>query len=153
MQASETEQPIGAGGPASTGGPSGPRAGFWKRFAASFTDGIVLLIPILILDIALKGVGGGALSLVLVFAYFTYFEGGPRGQTPGKQLLGIRVVSFDTGGPIGYGRGFIRMVGRYLSAVVIYIGYLWMLWDPEKQCWHDKLASDVVVPISAYPVP
>jgi uncharacterized RDD family membrane protein YckC len=152
MQGSETGQPINSGSAASTGGPSGPRVGFWKRFAASFTDGIVLLIPIVILDIALKG-AGEALSLVLVFAYFTYFEGGPRGQTPGKQLLGIRVVSFDTGGPIGYGRAFIRMIGRYLSAVVVYIGYLWMLWDPEKQCWHDKLASDVVVPVSAYPVP
>ena len=151
MQAFETEQPTSTAGTAPTGGPSGPRAGFWRRFAAAFTDGIVLLIPIVILDIVLKGVGE-ALSLVLVFAYFTYFEGGPRGQTPGKQALGIRVVSFDTGGPIGYGRGFIRMIGRYLSALVLYLGYFWMLWDREKQCWHDKLASDVVVPISAYPV-
>lgn len=151
MQAFETEQPTSVAGTVRTGGPSGPRAGFWRRFAASFTDGIVLLIPIVILDITLKGVGE-ALSLVLVFAYFTYFEGGPRGQTPGKQALGIRVVSFDTGGPIGYGRGFIRMIGRYLSALVLYLGYFWMLWDSEKQCWHDKLASDVVVPISAYPV-
>ncbi len=44
------------------------------------------------------------------------------------------------------------MIGRYLSALVLYLGYFWMLWDHEKQCWHDKLASDVVVPISAYPV-
>lgn len=153
MQAFETEQPTSASavGTARTSGPSGPRAGFWRRFAAAFTDWIVLLIPIVILDIALKGVGE-TLSLVVVFAYFTYFEGGPRGQTPGKQALGIRVVSFDTGGPIGYGRGFIRMIGRYLSALVFYLGYFWMLWDHEKQCWHDKLASDVVVPISAYPV-
>jgi uncharacterized RDD family membrane protein YckC len=151
MQAFETEQLTSAASTVRTNGPSGPRAGFWRRFAASFTDGIVLLIPILILDIVLKGVGE-ALSLVLVFAYFTYFEGGPRGQTPGKQAFGIRVVSFDTGGPIGYGRGFIRMIGRYLSALVFYLGYFWMLWDREKQCWHDKLASDVVVPISAYPV-
>ena len=153
MQAIETEQPTStsAAGTVRTSGPSGPRAGFWRRFAAAFTDWIVLLIPIVILDIALKGIGE-ALSLVVVFAYFTYFEGGPRGQTPGKQALGIRVVSFDTGGPIGYGRGFIRMIGRYLSALVLYLGYFWMLWDHEKQCWHDKLASDVVVPISAYPV-
>jgi hypothetical protein len=50
---------------------------------AAFTDWIVLLIPIAILDIALKGIGE-ALWLVVVFAYFTYFEGGPRGQTPLK---------------------------------------------------------------------
>jgi uncharacterized RDD family membrane protein YckC len=151
MQAFETDQLTSTASTASAKGPSGPRAGFWRRLAASFADWIVLLIPIAVLDITLKG-AGEALSLVLVFAYFTYFEGGPRGQTPGKQALGIRVVSFDTGGPIGYGRGFIRMIGRYLSALVLYLGYFWMLWDGEKQCWHDKLASDVVVPIAAYPV-
>jgi len=35
---------------------------------------------------------------------------------------------------------------------VIFLGFFWMLWDKEKQCWHDKLASDVVVPVSAYPL-
>ena len=32
------------------------------------------------------------------------------------------------------------------------LGYFWMLWDREKQTWHDKFANDVVVPTSAYPV-
>jgi uncharacterized RDD family membrane protein YckC len=32
------------------------------------------------------------------------------------------------------------------------IGYLWMLYDPEKQTWHDKVAGTFVVPTSAYPV-
>jgi len=39
-----------------------------------------------------------------------------------------------------------------VSWVVFLLGYLWMLWDSEKQCWHDKFAGDVVVPVSAYPV-
>jgi uncharacterized RDD family membrane protein YckC len=152
MQAAETEQTGGIGGAGATGGASGPRAGFWRRFAAALVDWVVLIIPVLILELILKGIGD-ALALILVFGYFTYFEGGPSGQTPGKRALGIRVVSFDTGGAIGYGRGFIRMIGRYLSAIVFYLGYFWMLWDGEKQCWHDKLASDVVVPVAAYPPP
>jgi uncharacterized RDD family membrane protein YckC len=156
MQAFETDQgqTASAGGAVvggAGGGPSGPRAGFWRRFAAAFVDWLILLIPILILELVLKGVGYG-LALILVFAYFIYFEGGPTGQTLGKQALGIRVVSFDTGGPIGHGRAFIRMIGRYLSAIVLYLGYFWMIWDREKQCWHDKLASDVVVPVEAYPI-
>jgi uncharacterized RDD family membrane protein YckC len=61
-------------------------------------------------------------------------------------------VDFDTGGPIGYGRAFIRYIGRLVSAIVIYLGYFWMLWDSEKQTWHDKFASDVVVPALVYPV-
>ena len=53
---------------------------------------------------------------------------------------------------LGYGRAFLRLIGRYISGFVCYLGYLWMLWDKEKQCWHDKMANDVVVPVSAYPV-
>jgi uncharacterized RDD family membrane protein YckC len=129
---------------------SGPRAGFWARFGAVIVDGILLGIINFILEAALKGVGV-ALALVVSIAYFTYFEGGPTGQTFGKRALGIRVISLDDGGPIGYGRAFIRWIGRYVSAIVILIGYFWMLWDKESQCWHDKFAGDVVVPVSAYP--
>ena len=85
-------------------------------------------------------------------AYFTLFVGAARGQTPGMSALGIRVISFDGSGSIGYGRAFIRWIGGYVSAIVIFLGFFWMLWDKEKQCWHDKFASDVVVPVSAYPV-
>lgn len=129
---------------------SGPRAGFWRRFAAAFIDGILVGVVSAVLEVALKGVGY-ALAIVLAASYYTYFEGGPRGQTPGKMTMGIRVISLADGGSIGYARGFIRFVGRYVSAVVIFIGYLWMLWDRERQCWHDKFAGDVVVPVSAYP--
>jgi uncharacterized RDD family membrane protein YckC len=134
-----------------TPGPSGPRASFWQRFAAALIDGIIVGLTTEILIALLKGVGYG-LGIALGIIYYTYLEGGPTGQTLGKRAMGIRVVDFDTGGPIGYRRAFIRYVGRIVSAVVLYIGYLWMLWDQEKQTWHDKFASDVVVPESAYPV-
>ncbi len=39
-----------------------------------------------------------------------------------------------------------------MSAIVLLLGYLWMLWDKENQTWHDKMATSVVVPVSAYPV-
>ncbi|MEA2371208.1 MAG: hypothetical protein QOH12_1602 [Solirubrobacteraceae bacterium] len=132
-------------------GASGPRAGFWQRFGASFLDGIILGVVNIALTVALKGLGY-ALAVLVGVAYIVYFEGGPTGQTLGKRALGIRVISFDTGGPIGYGRAFVRYVGKIISAVVLLLGYLWMLWDREKQCWHDKMASDVVVPVGAYPV-
>jgi uncharacterized RDD family membrane protein YckC len=132
-------------------GPSGPRAGFWRRFAAVLIDGILLGIVIAILTAALKTTGY-VLGVLIEIGYFTYFEGGPNGQTPGKMALGIRVIDFQTGGSIGYGRAAIRWFSRILSTVVIYVGYLWMLWDREKQTWHDKLAGSVVVPVDAYPV-
>jgi uncharacterized RDD family membrane protein YckC len=144
------QQPAGA--PAATGdGPSGPRAGFWSRFGGAFLDGLLLGVVQFALTAALKG-AGYAIAIVISIAYFTYFEGGPSGQTLGKRGVGIRVIDFDTGGPIGYGRGFVRWIGRYVSAIVFFLGYFWMLWDKEKQCWHDKFANDVVVPVEAYPV-
>ena len=57
----------------------------------------------------------------------------------------IRVVDAQTLQPIGYGRAFVRWISQILSAVVCFIGYFWMLLDPDKQCWHDKFAGDIVV--------
>jgi uncharacterized RDD family membrane protein YckC len=90
------------------------------------------------------------LSTILYLGYFTYFEGGATGQTIGKKALGIRVYDFRQGGPIGYGRGFLRQIMKYVSGIPLFLGYLWMLWDGEKQTWHDKVAGTVVVPADAY---
>ena len=140
-------------------GASGPRAGFWTRFAALFLDGIIIaIVPIVVIAIAAGSHSRGLVAFgyilyfVLYVAYFVYFEGGPTGQTLGKRALGIRIIDFNNGGPIGYGRAFIRLIGRIISGLFCYLGYLWMLWDKEKQCWQDKMANDVVVPVQYYPV-
>ena len=133
------------------GNASGPRAGFWRRFAGLFLDWLILTVIGVIVEVAIKGAGGSAISILVGLSYFTLFVGSSRGQTPGMSAMGIRVISFDGSGSIGYGRAFIRWIGMYLSGIVFFLGYFWMLWDKEKQCWHDKLASDVVVPVSAYP--
>jgi uncharacterized RDD family membrane protein YckC len=151
MASTQQPDPFGAP-PQSTQGPSGPRAGFWTRFAASFIDGILIGIPY---GIALAAVGQAvayAIYLLIAIAYFTYFEGGPTGQTLGKKALNIRVIDLAAGGPIGPTRAFIRYIGRIVSSIPILLGYFWMLWDREKQTWHDKMAGAVVVPTSSYPV-
>jgi uncharacterized RDD family membrane protein YckC len=135
-----------------TGNGSGPRAGFWRRFAGALLDAIIVGLINEILVALLKGTAD-LLGLLVSFTYLTVLIGGPRGQTLGQQAMGIRVISVETGGPIGYGRAFARIFAAWLSAVVILLGYIWMLWDKEKQCWHDKLVNDVVVPVSAYPLP
>ena len=98
------------------------------------------------------GRAGSVLGLFVGLAYFTYFEGSPSGQTIGKRAMNIRVVDFSTGGSIEYGRAALRYLMRLVSGFVCLLGYLWMLWDPERQTWHDKVANSVVVPTSAYPV-
>ena len=134
-------------------GPSGPRAGFWQRVGAAVLDTLILIVPSVILLLILKqGALYQTLSTVVSLAYFTYFEGGPTGQTLGKKAIGIRVYDFREGGSIGYGRGLLRQFGKWLSAIPLGLGYFWMLWDKEKQCWQDKIAGSVVVPAEAYPM-
>jgi uncharacterized RDD family membrane protein YckC len=88
--------------------------------------------------------GGMLAMLVATIFYWGKFEG-ERGQTPGKKALGIRVVDQTTGRPIGFGRAVGRMFARYLSSQVVYLGYLWMLWDDNQQTWHDKIVRSIVV--------
>jgi len=135
-----------------TGRASGPRAGFWRRFAGLIIDGILLGIVDAVLRAIVGTSGGSALGLVVSIVYFTAMIGSARGQTLGQMALGIRVIDFNTGGPIGYGRAFLRWLVSIISGIVLLLGYLWMLWDKEKQCWHDKAANDVVVPVQYYPV-
>jgi uncharacterized RDD family membrane protein YckC len=83
--------------------------------------------------------------MLLLFAYLIAFDGGPKGATPAKRLLGLRVADAASGGQIGYRRATIRRVGYLVGGLALYIGWLWMLVDPRRQAWHDKLADTVVV--------
>jgi uncharacterized RDD family membrane protein YckC len=88
----------------------------------------------------------GILALVAFVAAIIYYgvlEG--RGATLGKAAVNIKVVDMRSGAPIGTGRGVGRYFARILSGLVCYLGYLWMLWDPDKQTWHDKMTSAVVI--------
>ena len=122
------------------------RAGFWKRVAGFIIDAIsinLLAIPFYLAPYPVVS----TLGFVAVWlTYFTLLDGGPNGQTIGRMALGIQVVDIAGHGPIGYTRGFIRTLGRIPSEFVLFLGYFWMLWDGEKQGWHDKLARSVVVP-------
>ncbi|MDQ3662497.1 MAG: RDD family protein [Actinomycetota bacterium] len=132
-------------------GPSGPRANFGQRLLALIVDGVILAIVQLLLQ-ALFGRSANLLSALAGLAYYVYLEGSPSGQTVGKKLLNIRIVDFQTGGPLGFGKAAIRYVGRIVSGIPCGLGYFWMLWDKERQTWHDKFATSVVVPTADYPV-
>jgi Mce-associated membrane protein len=69
------------------------------------------------------------------------------GWSPGKRLLGMRVVT-SSGEPPGIMRGFARTVGTIVSFLALGLGHLWALWDGRKQAWHDKLAGTYVIRLS-----
>ena len=132
--------------------PSGPRASFFRRLGAALIDGILLGIVAGVLEAGISRGVGSLLSFAIGIAYYGWLEGSGSGQTLGKRALGIRVYDFRAGGPIGTSRGILRYFARILSTIPLFLGYFWMLWDDEKQTWHDKIAGSVVVPVSTYPV-
>ena len=76
----------------------------------------------------------------LVLALWAY------GLTPGMYLLGIRIIKVDTGVPAGFWRMALRqIVGQWVSAIVCYLGFIWVLFDANRQGWHDKIAKTLVI--------
>ena len=130
-----------------------PRATFGQRLGAYLIDIVIVNVAIFVLGSLVRGAGPGILlALALGLGYFSLFEGSGSGQTVGKRLVRIRVVDFESGLPIPYGRAFVRNAGRWVSGIVVGLGYLWMLWDRDRQTWHDKFAQTTVVPVESFPV-
>jgi hypothetical protein len=76
--------------------------------------------------------------------YFTAFLAMMRGQTPGKRMLGIRVIRLD-GRPLGWWMSFERFGGYAASFFLGLLGFAQILWDRNRQGLHDKACETVVI--------
>jgi uncharacterized RDD family membrane protein YckC len=124
------------------------RAGFWIRFAAAFLDGLIYGIPAGIVA-AILGMDTSAqrgFSILVGLVYFAMQEGS-SGQTVGKRACNIKVVDQSTGATIDVGRAAVRYLVSIVSGLACALGYLWMLWDSEKQTWHDKASKTIVIKV------
>ncbi|MCB1833540.1 MAG: RDD family protein [Geminicoccaceae bacterium] len=65
--------------------------------------------------------------------------------TPGKMVMGLRIVDAETGGMPGVGQYTLRYFGYLVSGIPFALGYLWMLFDSRRQTWHDKIGRTVVI--------
>ncbi|KHL19160.1 putative RDD family membrane protein YckC [Mumia flava] len=70
---------------------------------------------------------------------------GTKGQSLGKQVVGIRVIEIATAQPQGAGKGFLRWLLLVILFNACFLDVLWPLWDKKKQTWHDMIVSSVVV--------
>lgn len=80
-----------------------------------------------------------------IFVWNTCLKQGRTGYSVGKGVLGIKLIKFDTGQPIGPGMAFVRQIAHILDGIPCYIGYLWPLWDSKRQTFADKVLSTVVI--------
>lgn len=122
-------------------------AGLMARLGASIIDGIALALLATLLIAILSGLGltfVQFIGLALPVVYHWYFWTRRDGQTPGKSMVGIRVVKAD-GSELSDTDAFIRAIGYHVSALICGLGYIWAIFDGNNQTWHDKLAGTYVV--------
>lgn len=104
-------------------------------------------------DPTLAVVGGllialGAIVSLVITIWNRIFKMGRTGQSVGKKVIGLYLLDDKTGQPIGAGMCFLRELVQSLVNQIFYLGWLWMLWDTDKQTLGDKSvhSSVVVVP-------
>jgi uncharacterized RDD family membrane protein YckC len=123
----------------------GEKASLGTRFIALIIDGIVLAIIYWLLATLTGRVELGSIaSFVVGVIYQWYFLTTQNGQTPGKKIMGIRVVKVN-GAPLTAADVIIRYIGYYINTAIILLGWIWAIFDADKQGWHDKLAGTYVV--------
>lgn len=132
-------------------------AGFGLRYGAWMFDFLVTLIAMMMFTFIVTAVSHSsvlgsntqllfvALLTVLLFVLNFVVLAGLNGQSAGMRILGIYIVRVD-GRPFTIKDAAMRhLVGYPLSTLAFFLGFLWMLWDPRQQGWHDKIARTLVV--------
>ena len=124
-----------------------PRATLLDRLAAIALDVLLVLMVR-----SLFGSHGPEPFFLLLFAYYvgalTW-----KGTTIGGIICNLRVVRTD-GQPLRPADAVVRSLAAIFSFVALGLGFLWILRDPERQAWHDRIASTYVVTVPrSWPIP
>ena len=127
-------------------------AGIWRRLGAALIDFVLLAA-------AMAAIGwlglpvfqrldynsfGMVIGVLLLWLYFALLESSRLQATLGKLALAIKVTTLD-GGRIGFWRATLRTVAKYLSAVILMIGFIMAGFTRRKQALHDVIAGTLVV--------
>lgn len=131
--------PDAAGG--ATDVASFPRASLKERVAAAVLDLILVLIAVQFFEQFDRGADDAFLFFLL--AYHIGFIAW-KGTTIGGIICQLRVAKVD-GTPIRLVEALVRGLSAMFSAAVLGLGFLWMVKDPERQAWHDRIAGTYVV--------
>ncbi|GFE89037.1 RDD family protein [Steroidobacter agaridevorans] len=116
---------------------SQPRAGFWIRMGA-------LALDALIVGILVKWVDPSDELFLVALAGYGALMWKLKGTTVGGIVCNLRVVRTD-GRDIEWETAIVRALGCFLSLIPAGLGFIWMVFDNNRQTWHDKIAGTVVV--------
>jgi uncharacterized RDD family membrane protein YckC len=81
----------------------------------------------------------------IAFGIYLSVQVGQTGQSPGMRVVGLKCIGMQSGQPIGGGLGFVRSLAHILDSLICYIGWLFPLWDSQRQTLGDKIMNTVVV--------
>lgn len=131
-------------------------AGFWRRLLAFILDSFLfyaVVAPLLMLSywsseqvgvFAIYGIADFLLTtllpVVLIIGFWIKLS-----ATPGKLLLDCKVVDAKTLQPLGWKKALLRCLAYVVSALPVYLGFVWIAFDKRKQGLHDKLAGTLVL--------
>ena len=119
-------------------------AGFFERFLAVLIDAVILSIVNAVIRMALGSLVSVFTGLVIGIAYEVYFLSSPKQATIGKQAMGIIVTDLN-GGRIDPGKAALRWVGKIISCLILFIGYIMAAFTERKQALHDMIAGTLVL--------
>ncbi|MBI2134995.1 RDD family protein [Candidatus Woesearchaeota archaeon] len=121
-------------------------AGFLIRFSAFLLDFLILWTPAFFFQFVSLRLGSRLLYYLIPLAYImlVVYMDGIKGGTPGKLILGLKIVN-NNGAFIGIPKAILRYMGKILSAIILGIGFFMIIWDKRKQSLHDKIAGTFVM--------
>jgi uncharacterized RDD family membrane protein YckC len=126
-----------------------PRASFLDRVAAFALDVVLIAITNAVLR---NPWGDDGRFLLVVLAYSIAFIAW-KGTTLGGIICGVRVIRTNGGDP-RLVDALVRGLSSIFSLAVVGLGAFWILRDPERQSWHDRIAGTYVVKVPRnYPPP
>jgi uncharacterized RDD family membrane protein YckC len=118
-----------------------PHAVFRDRLAAFGLDIILVVVVLHLLDLTKRD---GEIFLLLLAYHIGFWTW--KGTTVGGIICQLRIARVD-GGPLRFVDALVRGLSSIFSLAVVGLGCLWILKDPERQSWHDRIAGTYVVKV------
>jgi len=121
-------------------------AGFWIRLVAAVIDSIILSGALKLLNVLLGRVGLGSfiLFILVYWLYFGLLESSERQASIGKMVFKLKVTDLK-GKRINFGRATGRHFAKFISTIILGVGFLMIAFTEKKQGLHDMIAKTLVM--------
>ncbi len=136
--------------------PPGGAYALWPKRALGYLIDVAIIIPFYVVALIFFAFDNGFFNLLGFLLYLAaigvaiwnqVFKQGQTGQSIGKGVVGIKLISEETGQPLGPLMTFVRGIVHIVDALPCYVGFLWPLWDEKRQTVADKILNTIVVDV------